>query len=133
MAPMFVYLDETGDTGFKFDKGSSRYFVVTILLVQDPIPLYAAIDDLRKNLHFRDGYEFKFSKTPDPVRKAFLRVLVRHDILIRGLVVDKPNLVRPGMQDRETFYTYLVRQLLQHDDRRLQNACPGGCRSPGCP
>lgn len=52
---MFVYLDETGDTGFKFDKGSSRYFVVTMLLVQDPIPLYTAIDDFRKSLHVRDG------------------------------------------------------------------------------
>ncbi len=119
---MFVYLDETGDTGFKFDKGSSRYFVVTILLVQDPIPLYTAIDDLRKNLHFRVGYEFKFSKTPDSMRQAFLRVLVRHDVLIRCLVVDKPNLDRPELRDRETFYTYVLRHLLQNDGGRLQNA-----------
>lgn len=103
---MFVYLDETGDTGFKFDKGSSRYFVVTMLLVQDPIPLYTAIDDFRKSLHVRDRYEFKFSKTPVSVQRTFLRVLIRHDILVRSLVVDKLVLDRPEVSDRETFYTH---------------------------
>jgi Protein of unknown function (DUF3800) len=39
---MHVYIDESGDTGFKFRSGSSRYFVVTLLLVDDPIPLHQA-------------------------------------------------------------------------------------------
>ncbi len=48
---MFVYLDESGDTGFKFRRGSSKYFVVTLLLVEDPIPVQIAIDELRSELN----------------------------------------------------------------------------------
>jgi hypothetical protein len=47
---MFVYLDESGDAGFKFRQNSSRYFIVTLLLVEDPIPLQGAVDGLRAQL-----------------------------------------------------------------------------------
>ncbi|MBA2754312.1 MAG: DUF3800 domain-containing protein [Chloroflexia bacterium] len=47
---MFVYLDESGDTGFTFDSGSSAFFVITLLLVDDPIPFQTAISRLRQEL-----------------------------------------------------------------------------------
>lgn len=119
---MFVYLDETGDTGFKFNKGSSRFFVVTILLTPDPIPLNSAINDLRKQLHYSESTEFKFVHSSIDVRQRFLRVLVRHDVLIRSIVVDKHLLTVPHMRERETFYNYLVKMLLKYDDGRLRNA-----------
>ena len=49
---MFVYLDESGDTGFKFPN-SSRYFVIALLLIEDPIPFHAAIEDLRRTIGIR--------------------------------------------------------------------------------
>jgi len=73
---MFVYLDESGDTGFRFARNSSRYFVITLLLVDDPIPFKAAVDALRESLGFAPGNEFKFYKSSEDVRWAFLRTLV---------------------------------------------------------
>lgn len=119
---MFVYLDESGDTGFKFNKGSSRFFVVTILLIDDPIPLNAAIDDLRVGLRFPPHYEFKFYHSHDSVRCEFLREVRKHEVLFRSLVVDKQSLTRPEMQKRESFYSYLVRMLLEHDNGLIQDA-----------
>lgn len=119
---MFVYLDESGDTGFKFNKGSSRYFVVTILLTPDPLPLNTAIDDLRSSLNFRPDHEFKFYNTRPVDRLAFLRVLNRHEVLFRALVVDKHELTRPHMRDREVFYNYLLKMLLKYDNQRIQDA-----------
>lgn len=119
---MFVYLDESGDTGFKFNKGSSLYFVVTILLTEDPIPLNSAIDDLRMQLGFRFNSEFKFYSSKEHVRTAFLQTLCRHDVLFRALVVDKRKITRPYLQKREVFYNYLLRQILEHDNDRIQNA-----------
>lgn len=52
---MYIYVDESGDTGFKFGKGSSRYFVVALLLVDDPIPLHQAIHDVRLQLKGAEG------------------------------------------------------------------------------
>lgn len=119
---MFVYLDESGDTGFKFSKGSSRYFVVTILLTPDPVPLNSAIDDLRAELGFRREHEFKFYNSQDHVRHAFLRVLTKHDVLLRSLIVDKHQLTQPHMRKRETFYNYLLGLLLKHDNDRINDA-----------
>ncbi len=119
---MFVYLDESGDTGFRFDSGSSRYFVVALLLCPDPIPLNGAIEDLRVELGYDARYEFKFQKSSEAVRTRFLRILVRHELLIRCLVVDKYLLARPEMNKTETLYQYLLGLILTHDDLRLADA-----------
>lgn len=119
---MFVYLDESGDTGFKFDKGSSRYFIVTILLTPDPLPLDGSIDELRESLGFPARYEFKFYRSRENTRLQFLRLLTRHDVLIRTLVVDKLRFSRPEMQERNAFYGFLVRSLLENDANRIRDA-----------
>lgn len=119
---MFVYLDESGDTGFKFNQGSTRFFVITLLLVDDPIPIQVAIDELRASLGFSPRDEFKFSHSAKDVRERFLRELRRHPIAVRALVVDKTLLTRPHMRKRETFYNYLIKLILQHDGGAIANA-----------
>lgn len=119
---MFVYLDESGDTGFRFDRGSSRYFVITLLLVDDPISLHAAIDRLRSSLGFTAGNEFKFYQSSHEVRLSFLRVLRRQDFTARALVIDKRLMTRPHMRKRETFYNFLVQMILHHDNDTISDA-----------
>lgn len=119
---MFVYLDETGDTGFKFNKGSSRFFVVTILLTTDPLPLNSAIDEFRRSNHFGDWHEFKFYSSPDSVRERFLRIMLRHEGLIRCLVIDKHLLMQPHMRQPDIFYNYLLKMLLVYNNNRLNDA-----------
>jgi len=119
---MFVYVDETGDTGFKFSQGSSRFFLVTMLLTSDPVPLNSEIEAFRRDNRFPVDHEFKFYRSPDSVRMRFLRLLLRHECLIRCLVVDKQQLTADYMRDKTIFYNYLVKMLLQHDNGRLQDA-----------
>lgn len=118
----FVYLDESGDTGFKFNRNSSEYFVITILLVDDPLPLSRAIDDLRERLHYDRNHEFKFTRSHDHVRRDFLKVLRSNDLKVRALIVDKRQITAPHMREAETFYNYLVQLILRHDGGRLDNA-----------
>ncbi len=119
---MFVYLDESGDTGFKFTAGSSRYFVVTLLLVDDPLPLHAAIVSLRESLGFAATNEFKFYSSSEDVRVSFLRMLRRQNFSVRVLVVDKTLMTQPHMQKRETFYNFLVRMVLTYDNATIRDA-----------
>jgi hypothetical protein len=134
---MFVYLDETGDTGFKFDKGSSRYVIVTILVTTDPVPLNAEIDAFRREQRFPDNHEFKFYSSPDSVRSRFLRLLLKHECLVRCLIVDKHRLSLVQTPDSEVLYNTVVAMLLQHGepwlidarlilDRRHQHAAKQG-------
>ncbi len=119
---MFVYLDESGDTGFRFKQNSSRYFVITLLLVDDPIPMQAAIDRLRESLGFSATNEFKFSNSPEDVRWSFLRMLRQQSFSVRALVVDKTLMTQPHMRKRDTFYNFLVRMILTHDNGTIANA-----------
>ena len=119
---MFVYLDESGDTGFKFNRGSSRYFVITLLLVTDPIPIHAAIDELRISLGFERGNEFKWVNSSEHVRWAFLRMLRRQEFTARVLVIDKTVMTMPQMRKRDMFYNFLVRLILTHDDGAIRDA-----------
>lgn len=119
---MFVYLDESGDPGFRFNHGSSLYFVITLLLIDDPIPVQAAVDELRRELGFGPRSEFKFSHSADDIKERFLRVLRRHDVQIRALVIDKRLMTAPYMRKRETFYNYLIRLILTHDHGTIKGA-----------
>lgn len=119
---MFVYVDESGDTGFKFDRGSTRYFVVTLLLVDDPVPLQSAIDRLRQSLGYAPEVEFHFAKSSGAIRERFLRTIQPLRFAIRTLIVDKQLITRPHMRKRETFYNYLVRLCLTYDDGAINGA-----------
>ncbi|MGH2532896.1 MAG: DUF3800 domain-containing protein [Thermomicrobiales bacterium] len=119
---MFVYLDESGDAGFKLLRNSSRYFVIALLLVDDPIPLQRGIDDLRAMLGFAPSNEFKFSNSSERVRHAFLHMLLHHDFAARAIVVDKAAILDSDLRQRETFYRTLVRLVLTNGDGRIQDA-----------
>jgi hypothetical protein len=121
---MFVYLDESGDTGFRFKQGSTRYFVLTLLLVEDPIPIQSAIERFRQQRGLPPGGEFKFTNSPPAVREAFLKLLVSKRLFVRALVVDKTLMTQPHMRRRDTFYNYLVRLILEHDGGTIQDALP---------
>lgn len=118
---MFVYLDESGDTGFKFPN-SSRYFVVTLLLVDDPVPFHNAIDELRGALGFAQDNEFKFYRSSDEVRWAFFRMMRRQSFVARVIVIDKHLMTAPAMRKRDTFYSIIVRLVLTYDNGMIQNA-----------
>jgi hypothetical protein len=118
---MFVYIDESGDTGFKFP-ASSRFFIVTLLLVDDPIPLHNAIDELRQSLGFAPRNEFKFYKSDDTVRRAFLAMLRRQDFTARIVVIDKHLMTQPHMRKRDTFYNFVVKMVLTYDNGTISNA-----------
>ena len=119
---MFAYLDESGDAGFKFRQGSSRYFVVVLLLVDDPIPVQAAIDELRRSLGFAPGEEFRFSRASVDVRRLFLQELRRHPIAVRALVVDKESLTQPHLRNRATLYDEMVQLILVKAGERIADA-----------
>ena len=119
---MFVYLDESGDTGFKFKQGSSRYFVITLLLVEDPFFINEVVDKLREELGYDYDPEFHFFSTKPDVRDQFFYAIRDLDFVVRTLVIDKYRLVSPHMRKREVFYNYFVRLLLDNDNGVIDNA-----------
>lgn len=117
---MYVYLDESGDTGVKFRRGgSSRFFTVALLLVDDPLPLHQAVHDLRLRLGLPEAHEFKFGSTGHAYRVAFFQAIRPYPFAVRALVVDKRDsvLARPS----PSRYEDLVSRLLTAERAALRD------------
>ena len=65
---MIVFLDESGDAGFKLGQGSSTYFVIALVIFDsfdDAEATAKVIQGLRGSLKLHSHFEFKFNKMSD--------------------------------------------------------------------
>jgi hypothetical protein len=77
---MLVFVDESGDVGIKVDAGSSRYFMVPLLVFEDHDEALAAderISRLKRDLGLPSYFEFHFTKVKASFRRAFLKAIAR--------------------------------------------------------
>lgn len=89
---MLVFIDDSGDTGFKFERGSSRYFVISLLIFDDDLEaekMSVAIKQLKRDVGIGDHEEFKFNKSRDKNRELFLQTINYFSFRIRSLIVEK--------------------------------------------
>jgi hypothetical protein len=73
---MLVFIDESGDPGFKLDSGSSPVFVVAMVIFADreaALTTEQAIRDAKARL--RVAKEFKFNSTSRLVREGFFKAV----------------------------------------------------------
>lgn len=112
---MFVFIDESGDPGFKFDCGSSPLFVVALVLFDSA----GACDAVRERIRAakrRLGYksEFKFSKTRPEAKDHFFESFAGCAFEVRGLVVRKTSLpIQPALLKKQTFYDHFLKCAIQ--------------------
>jgi hypothetical protein len=117
MSTSFVaYVDESGDEGFSFGRGSSDWFVLSAAVTRksndlDTVKLVDAVrarlgKPEKKPLHFRDLRHEHRLVLVDAIASAALRTVT--------VLVHKPSLKEPEkFQDRYRLYFYSVRYLLE--------------------
>lgn len=123
---MIVFIDESGDPGFKLGKGSSNIFIMALVVFDDYLEAEktsVAIKELRRKLKLNDRYEFKFNKTTRKFRQVFFIILRPFKFRIRAIMVDK-TLIRSQRlrSNKENFYNYVIMQLLKQSGRSIKNA-----------
>jgi len=121
---MLVFIDESGDAGFKIDRGSSPFFLIAMVIFansEDAEQTQRCIETSpARQLH---KGEFKFSKTRADVRDAFFQAVKDCPFVVRAVVVEKARIYSPTLKtDKETFYEFFIKQMLRHDDERLAAA-----------
>lgn len=84
--------DEAGETGFRFERGSTTFFVYSFLLVDDLQPLREYVDEMQNRLGLVGLTEFKFHSSSDANRRDFLDGLQALDFAVRALAIDKRRL-----------------------------------------
>lgn len=121
---MLVFIDESGDPGFRTDKGSSPIFVAAMVIFdsgEDAMRTERVISDALERL--RAKLEFKFNKCDTRVRDGFFEAVQDCPFIVRAIVVRKEVIWSPRLRtDKENFYRYFVRQMMTYDGDRLTNA-----------
>jgi len=121
---MLVFIDESGDAGFKLDRGSSAVFAVAMVMFPDGSAAQSAttaIESVRRE--WPGVREFKFSKSSHDLRDAFFRGVSKESFRVRALVVEKEKIYSPHLRsDKEAFYQFFVKSMLKFDNGRLAEA-----------
>jgi hypothetical protein len=89
---MLVFVDESGDSGFKLDRGSSTHFVVAAVCFRSQSEAGEtdiAIDDFRKREGLPSTFEFHFSRTPSHISLGLLRTVHQYDFVLAARAVEK--------------------------------------------
>ena len=121
---MLVFIDESGDPGFKVKQGASPIFAAAMVIFpsnQEAITTQKCIDDSHaRHVHKR---EFKFNKCCDDVRDLFFQAVVNCPFSVRAIVVRKDVIYSPRLKaDKERFYEYFVKSMMSNDGGILSNA-----------
>ena len=123
---MLVFIDDSGDPGFKLHKGSSRIFVIALIVFDDELEAEKtslSIKELRRKLKVSDKYEFKFNKTNRKFRNNFFKTVNNFKFRIRAIVVKKEIIYSPHLKNYiENFYNYVIMQVLKHNGGKIKNA-----------
>lgn len=123
---MLVFIDDSGDPGFKLDKGSTKYFIIAMVIFDDDLEAEktaVAIKELRRELKWPDYREFRFYKLSRDIRLKFLKKIKHFKFRIRSLVVNK-EIIRSNelRANKDKFYAYFIKEVLKHSGGTISNA-----------
>lgn len=123
---MLVFIDDSGDPGFKPQKGSSPCFVIALIIFDDPLEAEKtslAIKELRRKLKVSDLYEFKFNKMDKKFKTKFIEEVKHFKFRVRAIVVRKEIIHSQRLRSyKENFYNYIVMQVLKQSKGIIKKA-----------
>lgn len=123
---MYVFIDDSGDAGFKLGEGSSDSLVIACCVFPDADSAELASDEIRKirsELGWHSEHEFKFSKTRSDIRKLFLTRISQQNFFIRAIVLRKRDVYSDFLKtEHHSFYNFAIQSVLSNSAGTIQNA-----------
>lgn len=124
---MLVFVDESGDTGLKVEKGSSRFFVVALVSFEENDEAVACdqgIELLKRELMKSLNFEFKFSKLRKDQRIKFFEAVLPYSFFYFAVIINKnpEKLYGDGFKIKESFYKYTCGLVFESAKPYLKNA-----------
>ncbi len=123
---MLVFIDESGDLGYKFDRGSTRFFTIVLVVFEGAESAQAcqrAIEQLKVGLDLPPRYEFHFHDDSHERRLALLSTVSRQDFSCYSFTLDKssPRLYGKGFQYRSPGYKWVCKTVLDNAGSELRD------------
>lgn len=121
---MLVFIDESWDSGFKFDRWSSEFFTVSLVVFNDYDEANAcdkAINELREKLK-KWEYEFHFADNSDKVKDQFLETVLPYNFYYYWFVLNKKAIYGQWFKNKASFYKVITGYLFENAKDKLENA-----------
>ncbi len=120
-------MDESGDCGFKFDRGSSKFFVLVAVYISDESDdgdkISKAIKKLKIQCNLTENFEFKFSRCKEKLRKEFFQITTHSPIEYKAIIVEKPKINSPIFRHQpQQLYCESARMLFYDNNPPLESA-----------
>jgi hypothetical protein len=118
VASFVVYIDESGDEGFHFEKGSSKWFVLSAIVTEKASDLETVklVDKVRLifNREPADKDPLHFRKLKHEQRLPFLGEIAKANVKAVSIMIHKPSIINVELyQERFRLYFYASRLLLE--------------------
>lgn len=122
---MLVFVDESGDSGMRLDKGSSLLFAVGLVVFRsddEATRCDAAIGELKSRLGLPAAFEFHFAENSSRQRRSFLQTVSAFAFETHVFAVDKARTRGPGLQIKESLYKWTSRMAFENAAEHLEDA-----------
>lgn len=121
VSKQLVFIDDSGDPGFKLDRGSSSHFVIACVIFDDPLDaeeVALAIKKYRRSLGWGDHREFKFNKTKKKYIKELLEIVSRYNFRVRAICIDKSLIYSHELKNKQdSFYNHTIKLVLEKSEK----------------
>ncbi len=112
----FIFLDESGDLGFNPKKKNSKYFVITILSIEDKKTLEKIVRkvhrSLRKKIKRVGGGVLHSVKEKPKTRRKLLALIAKEDCRIMTISLKKEKVYTRLKDEKHVLYNYVTNILL---------------------
>lgn len=123
-----LWMDESGDCGFKFNTGSSKFFVLAAVYIatlgdNDIAVVDEAIKKLKIQHNLIENFEFKFSHCKEKFRKEFFQTITQLPIEYKAIIVEKTKISSPILRHQpQQLYCETARMLFYDNNPPLESA-----------
>ncbi len=114
---MLIFIDESGDLGFQFTKGSSQFFTLALMVFESGIHSAVCqqrILTLREGLHVPAHYEFHFHRDNHERRLAFLRTVQHCDFTVYSFTLNKERIWAESALQGKAAYRIVCQYTLEN-------------------
>ncbi len=123
---MLIFIDDSGDPGFKVEKGSSAVFVIALIIFDDPLDAEETalkIKRLKQIMKLNDNFEFRFNKCRKDFRCKFLSTVADSRFRVRAIIMRKDRIYgRELRRSKESFYSYAIKTVLKYHGGTIHDA-----------
>ena len=112
-----VYIDESGDDGFTWDKGGSSWFTISAVVTRksNDLQVVKLVDRVNQRLGNKIGTTLHFRSLKHERKLPYIEEITASPLRTMSIMVHKPSIAAPETfrSKRHRLYFYTVRYLLE--------------------